>query len=146
MTTTEQMVAIARLLRKVAPFCPTTRFADMPDVQASVIAKAEEIEQGVAEDPRGREDARKALLQIEVLRHVYPKATGLSHMVGLAVRDLLKVMGSKRGRVVVWDEDEKIANVAEVHEMLKGFAADPTGDNGTMVVRAVRQALFDAGR
>lgn len=137
-----QLLAIARLLRKVAPFCPVTKYADMPDVQASVIAKAEEIEQGIAEDLRVAEDQRKAYLQIEALRHVYPQATGLSHIAGLAVRDVLKAK-RRRGRVVPWDWDAKTADVSEVHQMLKGFAEDPTGDNGVMVVRAVRQALFD---
>lgn len=40
-----------------------------------------------------------------------------------------------------WDAAECISNIPEVHELLQGFSEDPTGDNGTMVVREVMRAL-----
>lgn len=36
-----------------------------------------------------------------------------------------------------WKRCERIANVPAVDETIKGFVEDPTGDNGTSVVRAV---------
>jgi hypothetical protein len=37
----------------------------------------------------------------------------------------------------VWSECERIADTSQVDEALRGFSEDPTGDNGTMIVRAV---------
>lgn len=43
-----------------------------------------------------------------------------------------------------WADAERIANLPAVHEVIQGFAEDPTGDNGTMVVREVLRALAAA--
>lgn len=40
-----------------------------------------------------------------------------------------------------WTECERIANIEKVDDALRGFSEDPTGDAGTMVVRAVLEAL-----
>jgi hypothetical protein len=40
-----------------------------------------------------------------------------------------------------WTECERIADLPAVDEALLGFSEDPTGDNGTMVVRAVLEAV-----
>lgn len=39
-----------------------------------------------------------------------------------------------------WAAYVKVANQPNVHEVLQGFAEDPTGDNGVMVVRTVLEA------
>jgi hypothetical protein len=52
--------------------------------------------------------------------------------------------GIARGRreeAADWAECERIANLPEVDEVLRGFSEDPTGDNGAMVVRAVLESL-----
>lgn len=36
-----------------------------------------------------------------------------------------------------WADAERIANLPAVHEVIQGFAQDPTGDHGTMIVREV---------
>lgn len=40
-----------------------------------------------------------------------------------------------------WKEAEAIANLPEIHEALQGFSEDPTGDNGTVVVREIMRAI-----
>lgn len=40
-----------------------------------------------------------------------------------------------------WPECERLADVPAVDEALRGFSEDPTGDNGTLVVRAVLEAM-----
>ena len=42
-----------------------------------------------------------------------------------------------------WERCQQLADLPAVHEVLDGFQADPTGDNGVMVVREVLRALFD---
>lgn len=66
-----------------------------------------------------------------------------------AVHEYLLNAGSQDYRVAVapaapvaqtsanWTESERVANIDEVDEALRGFLEDPTGDNGTCVVRAV---------
>ena len=40
-----------------------------------------------------------------------------------------------------WEHAEDIANLPQVDELLQDFADDPTGDNGTMIVREVIRAM-----
>ncbi|MFT0547881.1 hypothetical protein ACMHYO_16320 [Allopusillimonas ginsengisoli] len=40
-----------------------------------------------------------------------------------------------------WDDAQRIADLTEVDELLRDFADDPTGDAGTMIVRAVMHAV-----
>lgn len=41
-----------------------------------------------------------------------------------------------------WIECQRIADVEDVHELLKAFSEDPTGDNGVMVVREIRRSVL----
>lgn len=45
------------------------------------------------------------------------------------------------GHPADWTACERIADLPAVDEALRGFSEDPTGDNGTMVVRAVLESL-----
>lgn len=48
--------------------------------------------------------------------------------------------GSQAERTVPWEDAAAISDVPEVFETMQTFAQDPTGDNGTYVVRAVMAA------
>ncbi len=48
---------------------------------------------------------------------------------------------SEAGKKVGWAEAERVACLDDVDEALREFATDPTGDNGTMIIREVMRAL-----
>ena len=60
---------------------------------------------------------------------------------GMIVGRLKRADGAQPAEPVRWQDAERVADLPGVDELLQGFAEDPTGDAGTMVVRAVMLAV-----
>ena len=69
------------------------------------------------------------------------RAAGYDHAISDEGIDMTHIMLTASKEDTEWATAQALADTLNVDEVLAGFADDPTGDNGTIVVREVLRSV-----